>query len=66
MGLFFLRAGFLGAPFLAEPAFLVAAFFVLEGSLGMVDLENWMVKIQIIPKERQQINSVITLYCGTF
>jgi hypothetical protein len=54
------------APFLGGSIFLATAFFVLEGGLGMVDLASWAAKLRIIPKVRQQINSVITLYSGTF
>jgi hypothetical protein len=57
---------FLVAPFLGDSIFLATAFFVLEGGLGMVDLASWAAKLRIIPKVRQQINSVITLYSGTF
>ena len=34
---FFLREGFLVAPFLGDSIFLAAVFFVLEGGLGMVN-----------------------------
>ena len=63
---FFLGEAFLSATLLGDSIFLAGTFFVLEEGLGMVDLKGSMVKMSIIPKTRQQINSVITLSSGTF
>lgn len=47
---FFLGGDFLVAPFLVAPVFLTEVFLLLEGGLGMIDLEYRIVKAKIIPK----------------